>query len=143
MMIPFDPTHHSYNYCACACVCVRACVCVCVRVCVHACVCACVCMCVTGKEESTVRGWVGWVKGWVEGRQWGEAGGGWKVVHLRHIWNSHMSIGTHTITYVCTLVGHRDVQSTLGAILGSHHLIITSIGVIVPVVTLKGRQNSL
>ena len=33
-----------------------------------------------------------------------------------------MPIGTHTMIHT-TLVSHRDVQSAVGAILGSHHLI--------------------
>ena len=45
-----------------------------------------------------------------------------------------MSIGAHTMA-TSTLVGHRDNQSAVGAILCPYHLISTSISVIVPVVT--------
>ena len=61
-------------------------------------------------------GWVGWVESW----WWGVA-----KPPLGHFWSSHDANRhpqSHTMAHA-TLVGHRDVQSAVGTILGLHRLI--------------------
>ena len=53
-----------------------------------------------------------------------------------------MPICAHTMVHA-TLVGHRDIHSTVGTVLGPHHLIVTSISAIVPVMIFEGQQNAL
>ena len=53
-----------------------------------------------------------------------------------------MPIGSHIIVYA-TLVSHRIIQEVVGVILGTYTLIRSSIGAIVPVVTLEGLQDFL
>ena len=51
--------------------------------------------------------------------------GGGQLGLLGHLWSSHdSSIDAYIMAYA-TLVGHRDVQSAVGAILGPYHLIST------------------
>ena len=53
--------------------------------------------------------------------KWDRVGGG-ENLQLRHSCSSYDTKGTHTMAHA-TLVGHRDVQSAVGAILGPYHLI--------------------
>ena len=76
----------------------------------------------------------------MEGRWWGGIGGG-KNAWLRQPLSTITPLGAHTMAYA-TLVGHRDVLSAVGAILGPYHVITPSIGAIVLVMILEGRQNA-
>ena len=59
-------------------------------------------------------------QGGMGGRQLA-SGVGWEV-ELGHPWSSH-DANRHPHNGPCTLVGHRDIQSAVGVILGPHHLI--------------------
>ena len=55
-------------------------------------------------------------RGWVEGGRWQ------KPLVRTPFGAAMMPVGVHTMTHAI-LVGHRDVQSAVGAILDPHHLI--------------------
>ena len=48
-------------------------------------------------------------------------------------------ISTHTIAHA-TLIGYKDVQLVVGAILGSHQLTSTLHGATAPIMILKGQK---
>ena len=53
---------------------------------------------------------------------WGGRTVGWEVTKTPTFRATMTPTGTHTMAHT-TLVGHKDVQSAVGEILGPHHLI--------------------
>ena len=78
--------------------------------------------------------------GWEVTKPWflvGGWGGRWQKTH-----GAAMTLtGNHTMAHA-TVVGYRDVQSAMEAILGPHHLIrnLLRLVLLFPVMTLDGQQ---